>query len=175
MYCPPIVAIQLDLCQECPDSIRCTDKNEQNQWLTFVKQWRGKKAAEHARRLIERACLAEGVHRPGLVLHSDNGSPMKGATMLSTLQRLGVVPSFSRPSVSVDKHSTPDREVRARCLVLGASDLALSAQQSGLRAWRFARSSRYYALGPWDEGHRPRCCRRFAAQYHLDRAGGGTA
>ena len=59
-------------------------------------------SAAHASRLIERACLAEGVHRPGLVLHSDNGSPMKGATMLSTLQRLGVVPSFSRPSVSDD-------------------------------------------------------------------------
>jgi len=59
-------------------------------------------SADHASRLIERACLAEGVHRPGLVLHSDNGSPMKGATMLSTLQRLGVVPSFSRPSVSDD-------------------------------------------------------------------------
>ena len=38
----------------------------------------------------------------GLYLHSDNGSPMKGATMLSTLQRLQVMPSFSRPSVSND-------------------------------------------------------------------------
>ncbi len=36
------------------------------------------------------------------MLHSGNGSPMKGATMLATLQRLGVVPSFSRPSVSND-------------------------------------------------------------------------
>jgi hypothetical protein len=35
-------------------------------------------------------------------LHSDNGIPMKGATMLATLQKLGVVPSFSRPSVSDD-------------------------------------------------------------------------
>ena len=35
-------------------------------------------------------------------LHSDNGSPMKGATFLSTLQWLGVVPSFSRPSCSND-------------------------------------------------------------------------
>ena len=38
----------------------------------------------------------------GWVLHSDNGGPMKGATMLATLQRLGVVPSFSRPRVSDD-------------------------------------------------------------------------
>jgi transposase InsO family protein len=38
----------------------------------------------------------------GWVLHADNGGPMKGATMLATLQRLGVVSSFSRPSVSDD-------------------------------------------------------------------------
>ena len=36
------------------------------------------------------------------MLHADNGGPMKGATMLATLQKLGVVPSFSRPSVSDD-------------------------------------------------------------------------
>jgi len=37
-----------------------------------------------------------------LVLHSDNGSPMKGATMLETLYNLGVIPSRSRPRVSND-------------------------------------------------------------------------
>jgi transposase InsO family protein len=37
-----------------------------------------------------------------LVLHSDNGGPMKGATMLATMQKMGIVPSFSRPSVSND-------------------------------------------------------------------------
>ena len=58
--------------------------------------------ADHAALLIRKACLAEGVHEAGLVLHADNGSPMKGATMLATLQRLGVVPSFSRPSTSND-------------------------------------------------------------------------
>nr|VFK61524.1 MAG: Transposase [Candidatus Kentron sp. TUN] len=44
--------------------------------------------------------LAEGIRREGLILHSDNGSPMRGATMLATLQKLGVIPSFSRPSVA---------------------------------------------------------------------------
>ena len=58
--------------------------------------------AEHASLLITKACLAESIRKKGLVLHSDNGSPMKGATMLATLQKLGVVPSFSRPSVSND-------------------------------------------------------------------------
>jgi putative transposase len=38
----------------------------------------------------------------GWVLHSDNGGPMKGATMLATLHKLGIVPSFSRPRVSDD-------------------------------------------------------------------------
>lgn len=35
-------------------------------------------------------------------LHSDNGNPMKAGTMLATLYRLGVVPSFSRPRQSND-------------------------------------------------------------------------
>lgn len=59
-------------------------------------------SADHASVLVRRACLAEGIHQDGLVLHADNGGPMKGATMLATLQMLGVVPSFSRPSVSDD-------------------------------------------------------------------------
>jgi hypothetical protein len=36
------------------------------------------------------------------VLHSDNGRPMRGNTMITTLQWLGIVPSFSRPHVSDD-------------------------------------------------------------------------
>jgi transposase InsO family protein len=58
--------------------------------------------AQQASVLIKKACLAEGASYSGLILHSDNGSPMKGATMLATLQKLGIVPSFSRPSVSDD-------------------------------------------------------------------------
>jgi transposase InsO family protein len=59
-------------------------------------------SAELSAPLIARAVIAHGVSRDQLTLHSDNGGPMKGATMLATLQRLGVVPSFSRPSVSDD-------------------------------------------------------------------------
>jgi len=59
-------------------------------------------SAEHAAVVFHKAHLREGLARESLVLHSDNGSPMKGATMLATLQRLGVLPSFSRPSVSND-------------------------------------------------------------------------
>jgi len=52
--------------------------------------------------LMKDICLRENIQRNQVTLHSDNGSPMKGATMLATLQELGVMPSFSRPSVSND-------------------------------------------------------------------------
>jgi len=57
---------------------------------------------ELASDLAKRAYISEGIAGKDLVLHSDNGSPMKGATMLATLQKLGVATSFSRPSVSND-------------------------------------------------------------------------
>jgi transposase InsO family protein len=52
--------------------------------------------------LMTDICQREGVKRDCVTLHSDNGSPMKGATLLATLHDLGVMPSFSRPSVSND-------------------------------------------------------------------------
>lgn len=52
--------------------------------------------------MIKKACLREGVQKNNLFIHSDNGGPMKAATMLATLKRLGVIPSFSRPHVSDD-------------------------------------------------------------------------
>ena len=57
---------------------------------------------DHSSMLLAHACMIQGVQPEELVLHSDNGGPMKGATMLATLHKLGVVPSFSRPSVSND-------------------------------------------------------------------------
>jgi transposase InsO family protein len=59
-------------------------------------------SADLASVVFRKTHLREGLCAQSLVLHSDNGSPMKGATMLSTLQRLGVMASFSRPSVSDD-------------------------------------------------------------------------
>lgn len=52
--------------------------------------------------MIERAYVKNKIKNNQIVLHSDNGGPMKGATMLATLQKLGVAPSFSRPGVSND-------------------------------------------------------------------------
>jgi len=61
-----------------------------------------RECAEYAAELVAEACTLEGVTRDQVVLHSDNGAPMKGATMLAMLQALGVMPSLSRPSVSDD-------------------------------------------------------------------------
>jgi transposase InsO family protein len=71
-------------------------------WSRLIAAWEvhsyesGEVAAGIMEKLQTEQCL-HGVH-----LHSDNGSPMKSATMLATLQKLGVAPSFSRPQVSND-------------------------------------------------------------------------
>jgi len=58
--------------------------------------------SEYAAACLKDICRREGIERDQLVLHSDNGTPMKGISMLSMMQLLGIVPSFSRPSVSDD-------------------------------------------------------------------------
>lgn len=59
--------------------------------------------AEHASDTIRRLCFKHHIKSTDLlILHSDNGSPMKGATMLETLYKLGITPSNSRPRVSND-------------------------------------------------------------------------
>ena len=59
-------------------------------------------SSELAGDVMRDICTRENIPPNQVVLHSDNGSPMKGATMLATLQALGVMPSFSRPAVSND-------------------------------------------------------------------------
>jgi len=59
-------------------------------------------SAGQASTLMKKAHLRENVGITPLVLHSDNGSPMKGASLLATLYELGVASSYSRPRVSND-------------------------------------------------------------------------
>jgi transposase InsO family protein len=63
---------------------------------------REKEFSDYAAILVNEACQREGIRRDTLVLHQDNGSPMKGATLKATLDKLGVTPSYSRPHVSDD-------------------------------------------------------------------------
>jgi putative transposase len=59
-------------------------------------------SSELASQLVQKAYLREGIAGMPLILHSDNGSPMKGVSLVETLYRLGVVKSHSRPRVSND-------------------------------------------------------------------------
>jgi transposase InsO family protein len=73
-------------------------------WSRKIVGWQihEEESTELAASLFRETCAYLKLDPAGLVLHSDNGGPMKGSTMLATLQRLGVVPSFSRPRVSDD-------------------------------------------------------------------------
>jgi len=59
-------------------------------------------SAQQASELLQDICQRQGIVPDQLTVHSDNGSPMKGETMLATMQRLGVAASRSRPAVSND-------------------------------------------------------------------------
>lgn len=73
-------------------------------WSRRITGWtvEERETSELAADMVTRICGDEGVDATGLVLHSDNGNAMRGSTMLATMQRLGIVPSFSRPHVSDD-------------------------------------------------------------------------
>ncbi|ANB01569.1 transposase [Ectothiorhodospira sp. BSL-9] len=66
-------------------------------WEVFSSE-----SADNATQVIQRAVLAENIVRKPLVLHADNGSPFKAATLLEKLRDMNIDPSFSRPRVSND-------------------------------------------------------------------------
>lgn len=73
-------------------------------WSRRIVGWQvhERESEDCAAAMVRDICATEQVDPQGLVLHSDNGKPMRGSTMIATLQWLGIVPSFSRPHVSDD-------------------------------------------------------------------------
>jgi putative transposase len=57
---------------------------------------------ELAAALLQRSIIREQCWKQPLVLHSDNGAPMKSVTLLTKMHDLGVTPSRGRPRVSND-------------------------------------------------------------------------
>jgi len=57
---------------------------------------------ELASKLVEKSIMNEKIRGNPLILHSDNGAPMKSFTLKAKLEALGVMSSFSRPRVSND-------------------------------------------------------------------------
>lgn len=66
-------------------------------WQVYAQE-----SSQHASDMMIDICQRERIGPHQVVLHSDNGGAMRGATMLATLQKLGVASSFSRPAVSND-------------------------------------------------------------------------
>nr|WP_307839019.1 DDE-type integrase/transposase/recombinase [Deefgea sp. CFH1-16] len=66
-------------------------------WQVYAEE-----SSQNASDMMQDICRRERIARDQVILHSDNGSSMKGSTMLATLQNLWVAASFSRPAVSND-------------------------------------------------------------------------
>lgn len=59
-------------------------------------------SSSHAAELFQSIILKEKIEKNTLVIHSDNGSPMKGFTLRAKFYELGIESSYSRPRVSND-------------------------------------------------------------------------
>ncbi len=59
-------------------------------------------SGKHAAELLQRAVWNAKCSSHNLVLHSDNGGPMRSYTLLAKMYALGVLSSYSRPRVSND-------------------------------------------------------------------------
>jgi putative transposase len=57
---------------------------------------------DYAAQLLQKTLWKERCLQSSVVLHSDNGSPMRSFTMVAKMQELGVISSYSRPRVSND-------------------------------------------------------------------------
>lgn len=73
-------------------------------WSRRIVGWQvsEEQSAELASQLLRQLCRTHGIEANCCTLHADNGGPMKGSTMLATMQALGIEASFSRPGVSDD-------------------------------------------------------------------------
>ena len=61
-----------------------------------------RECGEMASQLLQRTLMREQCFNQSLVLHSDNGAPMKSLTFKAKMEELGITSSYSRPRVSDD-------------------------------------------------------------------------
>lgn len=59
-------------------------------------------SSSNAESLVKKAVFKHGILNRPLVLHSDNGSPMRAQSFQALLEKLGITKSYSRPRVSND-------------------------------------------------------------------------
>jgi hypothetical protein len=95
-----------------------------------------RESADLAAILIRQAVLAEGCLMPPLVLHADNGSPMKGATMKVTMEKLGITASYSRPRVSNDNPPRQMLKPGSKASLVGTTANTCTAPSASSRRMR---------------------------------------
>ena len=73
-------------------------------WSRYIVGWSIEEVESDALAgaLLRRIATRLNIDPTGIVLHSDNGHPMRGASMIATMYALGIVASLSRPRVSND-------------------------------------------------------------------------
>jgi len=71
-------------------------------WDRYIVGWEihEEESGELAKKLFEK--ISERLNVKGIKLHSDNGGPMRSTTFRAVLEKLEVIQTFSRPSVSND-------------------------------------------------------------------------
>ncbi len=71
-------------------------------WDRYIVGWEihEEESGELAKKIFEK--ISERLNVKGIKLHSDNGGPMKSTTFRAVLEKLEVIQTFSRPSVSND-------------------------------------------------------------------------
>ena len=106
-------------------------------WSRKIVGWavHEEESAEYAAALVLAICRAQRLDPAGIVLHADNGGPMKGATMVATLERLGVLAVVQSPRreqrQSLFRSALPHVEIPA-----GVSDAAVRGSRRGARVGR---------------------------------------
>ena len=102
-------------------------------------------SAQIAADLVQGAGLRERYHRPSgfgsrqcqqqpLILHADNGNTMRGATLESRPEEMGVLRSFSRPRVSNDNPYSESLSVRSNTGLITRAG-ALPARARTANGW----------------------------------------
>lgn len=71
-------------------------------WSRYIVGWSVHESESeiYSKQLLEETIKKHNAY--GVVVHSDNGSPMRNGNVLILFQKLGVTASFSRPRVSTD-------------------------------------------------------------------------
>lgn len=114
-------------------------------WQVFEKE-----SQSHASDLFQDYVCRAGIAPGQLTLHSDNGAPMKGATLIATLQQLGVARSLSRPSVSNNNAFSEalfrTLKYRAENPVVPLFDLAAAREFTGLLVQWYNHEHRHSAI-----------------------------